>query len=242
MGNYFLKAPTYSFFYGLFIGTFEGDIGTLRLQNDEVSEAVWMPLVDVLSLVDNNTAPFVETLPAALNALGHTTQLNTIEYAHIVDRNDRLLCYKPRDELSSNDIIRTTSVWIEDGKGNVLTQTRSNTLTYWPGRIDSAGGGLVNSCETPEQNAEKELREELGIHHIDLSLVKKTFLNSSGDIGGFLCYWFKAVINQPIEKFHIQPSEVASLRWVPKSKLLHHRDTHPELYMSSSVLWRKLFA
>lgn len=47
--------------------------------------------------------------------------------------------------------------------GYVLAQKRSDTMVTHPGLLDLSCGGFVDSGETPEQTAVREIREELGL-------------------------------------------------------------------------------
>lgn len=163
------------------------------------------------------------------------------EIAQVVDETDTLLCYKRRGDLTLDDTVRCTSIWIEDGKGNALSQKRSSTLKYMPSLWDGAGGGMVNKNETPDQNAHKELREELGITSAELTPVKKVFIKGNDKQGNTMCYWFKGIVNQPISSFKLQAEEVETLQWINKKKLFADVRKNPKKYMYSAAQWEELF-
>lgn len=240
VGNFCIDYTNFKVSTGLFTGLYNRSLDLLKLQQEEVDEVGWIDLKTLISWF-NGSQKVTNGFRYVINALGLETPPLTDEFAHVVDADDTLRCYKSRRQLTMRDIIRTTSVWIEDGNGNVLTQKRSNTLAYWPGLIDGAGGGMINNLESPEVNAIKEMREELGIQEPRLRFVQKTFVDASGQRGGHFCYWYTGIIDQPVESFTFSESDVESVQWVPKTELLDHRDAHPELYMSSSKMWRELF-
>jgi isopentenyldiphosphate isomerase len=162
-----------------------------------------------------------------------------MEEAIIVDEHDQVVEYRKRAELHESDRFRITVVWIEDGKGNALIHLRSNQKKYLPGLWENAAGGGVAKGESYETNAYKELAEEIGVRDVPLQFVAKKRIKTPH--GERFCAWYKVILDWPIEKFVLEPREVAEIRWVPKQQLFDDRDAHPEKYMPSSAYWRELF-
>ncbi len=161
------------------------------------------------------------------------------EQSIVVNEQDEIIEFRERTKLTHADRIRITVVWIEDGKGNALIHRRSPLKSSWPNYWENAAGGGVAHNETYEENAYKELAEEIGVHGVPLTFVKKICMPTPH--GERYCSWYTAVLDRPIEQFVLQESEVAELKWVPKAELFAHRDAHPDLYMPSSAYWRELF-
>jgi isopentenyldiphosphate isomerase len=162
------------------------------------------------------------------------------EKAIVVDENDKVIEYKFRGDLTKKDRIRITVIWIEDGEGNALIHKRSKNKSSWPGYWENAAGGGVAHNESYEENAYKELEEEIGVKGIPLVFITKTLIKTS--TGERYCSWFKAVLDWPLEKFTLESSEVEEVKWVNKEELFNHRDANPEVYMPSSAYWRELFS
>ena len=162
-----------------------------------------------------------------------------IEQSVVVDENDTIIAYKSRDELTTDDIMRTAIVWLEDGKGNVLIHKRSMTKSAFPSRWENAAGGGVAHDETYEQAAYKELEEEIGVTGIKLTYVDKTLVHT--DKGKRMCSWFSGICDWPLNKFILEAGQVDEVKWVKKEELFDSRDKNPDNFMPSSAFWRELF-
>ena len=57
----------------------------------------------------------------------------------------------------------TAHVWIYTSRGEVLLQKRSEEAVTYPGLWDISAAGHVDSGETPEEAAVREVEEEIGI-------------------------------------------------------------------------------
>jgi isopentenyldiphosphate isomerase len=165
------------------------------------------------------------------------------ERSIVVDDNDIEIGIKFRDELRPDDAVRISSVWLENGKGQVLLAQRSLTKASHPGLWGPAAAGGVAEGETYEFNAYKELAEEIGVTDITLQQVGKRKIVYSDERGTRtrFCMWYRGVLDQPIEQFQFN-EEVAQVRWVDKSWALADVVEHPENYTPSSRDWPLLFA
>jgi len=162
------------------------------------------------------------------------------EKAIIVDKNDNVLEYKTRTEITQKDIMRTVVIWLEDSDGNVLIHKRSMTKKAGPGRWENAAGGGVAHYQSYEEAAYAELEEEIGVAGISLEFVTKKIVHT--DKGDRMCAWFKGTIDWPIEKFTLEAGEVDEVKWMNKQELFELRDKDPDAYMPSSSFWRELFS
>lgn len=167
-------------------------------------------------------------------------EIDSEEQLIIVDIEDNIVSYVERKKVTQDDIFRITVVWIEDGKGNVLIHRRATEKKIMPNRWENAAGGGVSRGETYEQNAYKELEEELGIKNIKLQFITKNIIPTNNN--GLMCSWFKGYCNTPIEKLVLAEREVAEAKWVDKNWLFDDRDKNPDKYMPSSTYWRELFS
>jgi isopentenyldiphosphate isomerase len=165
------------------------------------------------------------------------------ERSIVVDENDNEIGIKYRDELEPADAVRISSIWLENGKGQVLLAQRSLTKASHPGLWGPAAAGGVAEGETYEVNAYKELSEEIGVTDIMLEQVAKRKIVYSDHRGTRtrFCMWYRGVLDQPIEKFVLN-EEVAQIKWVDKTWALEDVVKHPEHYTPSSHDWPTLFA
>lgn len=89
---------------------------------------------------------------------------NQEEIFVVVDRNDKIVGYKPRSVCHKERLLhRTVAVAVFNDKGEVLLQKRSMNVDTAPSRYTLSVTGHVSKGETYEQAAKKELGEELGI-------------------------------------------------------------------------------
>lgn len=125
---------------------------------------------------------------------------------------------------------RSFHCWIVRDEGEqrlVLFQRRCDIKDTFPGCYDITAAGHLTAGEQL-QDANRELEEELGVH---VSFEALTYLHTAtqqlqGEVRGipFVDREFSAVyglcLNQPLEAYVLQPSEVDSLYEVPLDDLL----------------------
>lgn len=95
----------------------------------------------------------------------------------------------------------------------VLVQRRSSTKDYCPSRLDPAPGGVVQFGESYEENAQRELMEEMGIDtshgNKDLNRMRKLFTFPYED-NRVRCWGglFEVVSRLPLHQLKLQQEEV----------------------------------
>ena len=135
------------------------------------------------------------------------------EYFDIIDdASGRIVGRALRRECHGNPKLIHRSVRIivyhPDGK-SMLLQKRSMKKDIFPGRWDMAVGGHVDSGETPDQAAVREMREELGMP-ADVPLKKLFQLKVRNEIESENVQEYSAVFGGP---FRIQESELDEVRF-----------------------------
>lgn len=120
----------------------------------------------------------------------------------------------------SGAIHRIARIMVEDDRGRVLLQKRSQAMQAWPGYWDNSAAGHVDDGESYEQAAKRELKEEIGLDGCELeeifyyrttSTYKKLKLNRFNKL--FL------VIVPGNTKFEVQESEVEEVKWFTGDQL-----------------------
>ncbi len=115
--------------------------------------------------------------------------MSSQELITIVDREDNLIGYKPRDEVTPNDIYRVSACWIKDELWNILLAQRAFTKKHNPWKWWPAVAWTNEAGETYRSNIIKEIKEEINIdiQESDLILWPKKFKNEDRSYFG---QWF----------------------------------------------------
>ncbi|MCK4590094.1 MAG: NUDIX domain-containing protein [Nanoarchaeota archaeon] len=93
----------------------------------------------------------------------------TKEQFVLVDENDNEIGQAPRSEVRNNNLLyRGTATLVFNSKGEIFVHQRTFEKDIYPGHYDILVGGGMNPKETYQQNAQREVEEELGIKNIDL--------------------------------------------------------------------------
>ena len=156
----------------------------------------------------------------------------------VVDQNDKIICFKEKDDLSQEDIYRVSALWITNSKGEILLAKRHHTKTHDPEKWGPAVAGTVEQGETYKQNILKETEEEIGLKNIKPRKGPK--IKTEGTYNYF-CQWFILIIDKDSKDFNIQKSEVEEIRWFSKDKLLKEMNSSPDNFLSSMKEWIKIF-
>ncbi|GAB7189563.1 NUDIX domain-containing protein [Kineococcus sp. NUM-3379] len=68
-----------------------------------------------------------------------------------------------------------TGVLLRDARGAVYVHRRTDTKDVYPGAHDCLAGGVVGAGEDPDEAAQRELAEELGVHGVGLRPVLRAW-------------------------------------------------------------------
>lgn len=116
-------------------------------------------------------------------------------------------------------------VYHPDGR-SMLLQKRSMNKDIFPGRWDMAVGGHVDSGETPDQAAVREMGEELGMPP-DLPLRKLFRMKVRNEVESENVQEYSAAYPGP---FRIQKSELDEVRFFSFSELAELLERSPEIF------------
>lgn len=157
----------------------------------------------------------------------------------VVDDNDNIVKIRPRSEQKPDERTRMTVTWVQNTKGDLLIAQRSHHKKNYPNLWGPACAGTVEDGESYEQNAIKELEEELGLTGFPLQEMQKVLWDGGpGDIRMGMCYM--VTCDWPAKKFKLQETEVDAVRWISKKDLVHELTQTPEIFLSNTMKWLTL--
>lgn len=112
----------------------------------------------------------------------------------------------------------TAHVWIYTSKGEVILQKRSQRAITYPGLWDISAAGHVDSGETPEEAAVREVEEEIGIK-IKKEQLKQIFIEKRDVIipirnwsNREFQYVYLLCLNVDFNKLKLQEDEVGKVK------------------------------
>ena len=80
------------------------------------------------------------------------------------DPDGRVVGTAPRAVMRAENLPHgATAVLVRKSTGEIYVHRRADTKDIWPGRHDCAAGGVLQAGEVPDEAANRELAEELGI-------------------------------------------------------------------------------
>ncbi len=136
------------------------------------------------------------------------------ELIHIVDENSGELTGEslPRSEMIANKRwCRSTNVFVMNSKGEILCHQRSLHKERYPGWWMTHFGGHVAGEETYDENAMKELQEEIG-----LTIVAEELLPWRTSRKTEARLWVRdyiTIFDGEISELTLQTSEISQVKW-----------------------------
>jgi isopentenyl-diphosphate delta-isomerase type 1 len=114
------------------------------------------------------------------------------EYIDIVTEDNNIIGKALRSECHGNPglIHRAAHILVFNSTGQLLLQKRSMNKDIQPGKWDTSVGGHVESGESYEKAAYRELEEELGIKNVNLDYLYDYKMRNeieSENIRSYLC-------------------------------------------------------
>lgn len=150
----------------------------------------------------------------------------------VVDKNDKVIGYKVRDDKNDIYITRVTGLWIVNSKKEALIAQRSLDKVHSSGKWGPTVAGTVEERETYLINIIKETDEEIGLNisENDLSLGPHRYVETSHKY--FLQIYFIQK-DIPLSEFTIDKDELNEIRWVPIAELVEWFNNKPDDFIAS---------
>lgn len=154
-----------------------------------------------------------------------------MEYLDIVNKQDEVIGRAEQSEIYEKKLThRIVHILIFNDRGEIALQLQSQNKKFCPLHWVSSAAGHVQTGETYEEAALRELEEEIGVNLPLIFLRKDLYLVSGQDNFFKFITAFKAVYNGP---FEINPLEVEKVEYFSlatiKRMMERGEKIHPEL-------------
>lgn len=123
---------------------------------------------------------------------------------------------------------KVVHIWIQNSKGELLMQKRSDTVDNCPGEWATTGGS-VQAGEEPLTTAVRELSEELGLT-VSAKELQYCLMVQRKDA---FCYVYVLKKDVPAESLSLQECEVAAAKWMTLEqvdRMVKERTMHRYVY------------
>ncbi len=147
----------------------------------------------------------------------------------IVDENDIIIWYKAKKDIDyQKDFYRATALWLTNSRWEILITQRSSDKRRDANKRFPAVAGTVEEWETYEENILKEMKEELGLVNIPVTLGAK--VKHEGETR-YIGQRFLATLDKGIDEFTFDKKEISAIKWISREKLEKDVAAHPENYL-----------
>jgi 16S rRNA (adenine1518-N6/adenine1519-N6)-dimethyltransferase len=145
------------------------------------------------------------------------------EMCDVVDSDDRILESRLRSEVHVNNLMhRAVHLWIFNSRGELFLQKRSPWKFNHPDQWCSSAAGHVDTGETYEEAAHREMKEEIGA---DCPLVKFWKVGASEETGYEFVEYLVGLCDGP---FRFAPGEVETGAFFPIEQIRRWVERTPE--------------
>lgn len=150
----------------------------------------------------------------------------------LVDKNDNIVWYKNRNNLSNSDIVRVSVLNVINSQWDTLLSRRSflkknNPWEWWP-----AVSWMNEKWESPEQSIIKETKQEIGINLYNLERITKINLKTNLNI---VSIFFESIVDLPESDFVPDQKEVIEVKWFTKKDLQKILDKSSNIFLTSPL-------
>ncbi|MCF7834945.1 NUDIX domain-containing protein [Candidatus Gracilibacteria bacterium] len=150
----------------------------------------------------------------------------------LVDKNDNIVGYKNRNNLSNSDIVRVSVLNVINSQGDTLLSRRSFLKKNNPGEWGPAVSGMNEKGESPEQSIIKETKQEIGINLYNLERITKINLKTNLNI---VSIFFESIVDLPESDFVPDQKEVIEVKWFTKKDLQKILDKSSNIFLTSPL-------
>lgn len=154
-----------------------------------------------------------------------------------VNKDDQVIGQRPRPEIHRLQLLhRAVHILVFNDQGQLFLQKRSELKDCFPGKWDSSASGHLDSGETYDHCAVRELEEEIGLCLSDPP--ERLFKIEACPETGYEFVWaYRCVSNGP---FRLQEEEVADGGWYTPREVDDWIRTKPSDFASGFILvWER---
>jgi isopentenyl-diphosphate delta-isomerase type 1 len=153
------------------------------------------------------------------------------EIFDVVNDRDEVIGQATRCEVHERGLKhRAAHVLLFNPKGELFVQKRSDTKDTFPGRYDSSASGHLDTCETYDACAARELHEELGIRVLRQELVRLFKINACQETG-WEFVWVYTLRGDYAP--HVNPSEIEAGEFWNLARVRAEMAEQPERFAPS---------
>jgi len=152
-----------------------------------------------------------------------------VDLVEIVDENDFVVGIATRKEMRTKMLRhRTSFVLVFNSRGEIFITKRASCKDYEPGKWEIGQGGVMEQGETYEENAKRELMEELGI---ESSLEYLFDFHFDSERVRYIAKAYRTKHNGP---FELQKNEIEEGKWITLDALRKEIEQNPERFTEDS--------
>jgi len=157
------------------------------------------------------------------------------ELLDVVDENDNIIAVKTRGEIHAECLMhRAVHILVFNSAGELFLQKRSLSKDEQPGKWDSSAAGHVDSGESYDDCARREIEEELGIK-VGRPLESLFKLQASELTGYEHCMVYRYQHDGPMV---LHPEEIDDGNWISESAMDQRvASEDPDLTASVCLIW-----
>ena len=162
------------------------------------------------------------------------------EIFDVVNERDEVIAQRPRSEVHRLGLLhRAAHILVFNGRGQVFLQKRSLSKDRQPGLWDSSASGHLDTGETYDACAVRELREEIGLRlaQAPQPLFK---LAASPETDQEHVWVYRCSAEGP---FTLQPEEIECGDWFEPEEVTRWMNERPHEFASALlVIWPRVLA
>jgi isopentenyl-diphosphate delta-isomerase len=157
------------------------------------------------------------------------------EYFDIVNDRDEVIGRAPRAEVHARRLLhRAVHILVFDRQGRLFLQKRSMSKDAEPGMWSTSCSGHVDSGETYDPAAQRELGEELGIF-LPAPPERWFRIKACVETGWEFCWVYRLVHEGP---FTLHPEEIEAGAWITLNELAVRLESQPRTFaISFRLVW-----